>query len=609
MKTTEIQPVEEPAPAKGLPPSYTDVQEGKVVERVWGLEARLDPNVSFEEFTYWAKVEREMEEEENRQYVEEQGPLTVKKLIKGRFSKGIHHENRKKQERREHENAQNLNESSSGEKTGATLTTNDGSSSRSNAVSDEEWRTAARALRTASWGTIFYMITTDILGWSSCPFVFASLGFGPAIALYVVFGLFAGFSGWILWNVFLALDSSRYPMVNFGDCFFRVFGSKSRHFINLGQSLQLLMNVAVLILGNAQTLAQLANNKICFVVCMVILMVVGMVLGSIRSLQRLGWLTNASVWLNIVSFLIILVACANYGVDYNAVIHSTLIKKIGPVRTFAGPPPDMFQQQATGFAGQFTGVDNLVYSYGGAILFISFMAEMRHPWDFWKGMLCAQLFICIVYIFFGAFVYGHWGQYSISNINNAVEPYGLQLAGNILALITAIIACILYFNIGMKTIYQEVFQEILHFPAITTFRGRLLWYALGPIYWIIAFVVAAAVPNFSGISSLVGAFLILNFTYTFPGILYVGYRCQVDAALPGEGYNPVTGVTIRHDKGWRRWVRGFKKSWAMNVFCTLYFLGGLACSGMGSWAAIESLIEVFGAGGTVATSFGCAVPV
>lgn len=32
------------------------------------------------------------------------------------------------------------------------------------------------------------------------------------------------------------------------------------------------------------------------------------------------------------------------------------------------------------------------------------MAEMRHPMDFWKGMLVAQTFICVVYIFFGVFV-------------------------------------------------------------------------------------------------------------------------------------------------------------------------------------------------------------
>jgi len=338
-------------------------------------------------------------------------------------------------------------------------------------------------------------------------------------------------------------------------------------------------------------------------------MVAGMILGFIRSLQRLGWLANLSVWLNVVCFLIIMIAAANYGIDYDAVFNSTLLKIIEPIKTFAGPPPDHYQQQAHGFAGQFNGINSMVYSYGGALLFIAFLAEMRHPWDFWKGMLCAQSFICVVYIFFGAFVYGHFGQYSIGNIGNAIQPLRLQQANNIIGLITAAIACLLYFNIGMKTVYIEVCQEVFKWPEITSKKGKLLWYALGPIYWIIAFIVAAAVPNLNGISGLVGALLILNFTYTFPAILYIGYRCQIDAILPGEGFDPHTGQTIRHDTGLKRWRRGFMVNWHINILNVVYFLGGLVCSGMGTWAAIEGLISVFGDGGTVATSFGCGSPV
>lgn len=37
-------------------------------------------------------------------------------------------------------------------------------------------------------------------------------------------------------------------------------------------------------------------------------------------------------------------------------------------------------------------------------MFVAFLSEMRHPMDFWKGLLCAQTFISVVYIFFGAFV-------------------------------------------------------------------------------------------------------------------------------------------------------------------------------------------------------------
>ncbi|KAL5093345.1 hypothetical protein Trisim1_011150 [Trichoderma cf. simile WF8] len=572
----------------------------QIRERVWGFAARIDPTVTFEEYQYWAKIEREEEYQANLEFKAEHGPRTIKSVFLGRFSKGIHHENKKKAEAAAA--AENSGTASPDEKTGVTAT-------NAGLPTEAEWKQASRAMRTASWGTMFYLITTDILGWSSTPFVFASVGFGPGVALYIIFGAAAAFSGYILWKVFLGLDSSRFPMVSFGDTYFRVYGPFARHFINVAQAIQQFMTVAVLILGSGTTIAQLSSEKICYVACLIIFMVVGMVFGSIRSLQRIGWLANLSVWINIVSFIIIMVACANYPIDYSAVTNSTLIKTIEPIKLFAGPPPDQYQQQATGFAGQFNGINQMVYSYGGALLFIAFLAEMRHPWDFWKGMLCAQTFICVVYIFFGAFVYGHYGQYSASNINTVIQPFRLQTANNVLGLITGAIACLMYMNVGMKTVYVEVFQEILGLPPITSRKGRWLWYALGPLYWALAFVVGAAVPNLNGISGIVGALLILNFTYTFPAFLYIGYRVKADAALPGEGFDPVTGVTTRHDSGLKRWTRGFMVNWHINSMNIIYFLGGLVCSGMGSWAAIEGLIQVFGPGGTVATSFGCAAPV
>jgi amino acid permease len=130
------------------------------------------------------------------------------------------------------------------------------------------------------------------------------VGYGPGVALYVIFGIAAAISGWILWRVFLALDSSQYPILSYGDTFFRVFGKKSRHFINVTQSLQQFMTVAVLILSSGQVIAQLSSAKICYIVCFLIFTIVGIFAGSIRSLQRIGWLANASVWMNIVSFII-----------------------------------------------------------------------------------------------------------------------------------------------------------------------------------------------------------------------------------------------------------------------------------------------------------------
>jgi len=582
--------------------------EAGIHQRVWGLAARTDSTVTFEEYVHWAKIERAIEWEENKQYLAERGPRSFATVLGGRFSKGHNYEKKKQLERQQLQIDNNASEQTPGQQENLSGEKNPVNQDGAIVVTQEEWRTAARAMRTASWGTIFYLVTTDILGWSGAPFVFASVGYGPGVALYVIFGAAAAFAAFAMWKTFMGLDSSRFPMLSFGDPYLRVYGKWSRHGINVAQSIQQLLTVAVVILGNSSLLAQIAQEKICYIVVILIVALVGMGSGMIRTLQRLGWICNLSVWLNVVSFIIIMVASARLPIDYDAVFASTLLKTIEPVKTFAGPPPALYQQQTTGFASQFNAVNIMVYAYSGALLFIAFLAEMRHPWDFWKGVFLAQAFICVVYVFFGVFVYSQYGQYSIQNIGQVVQPYSLQTVGNVLGLLTGWFACFLYFNIGLKTVYLEVFQELLHFPPISTKRGAMMWYILGPIYWALAFIIAAGVPNLGGIVSFIGGLFSINFTYSFPVLMYFGYNIQINAALPGEGFDPATGITTRHDGGMKRWVRGYFKSPFLNTFLALYILAGLASSGMGTWAAVEGLLAVFGPGGTVATAFGCSNP-
>lgn len=164
---------------------------------------------------------------------------------------------------------------------------------------------------------------------------------------------------------------------------------------------------------------------------------------------------------------------------------------------------------------------------------------------------------------------------------------------------------VLYFNIGFKTVYIEVGQEVLGFPSITTKKGRILWIVLGPFYWILALIVTASLPSFNGIVGVVGSLLSLNFTYSIPGIAYFGYLVKNGARLPGEGFDPTTRVTTRLDGGLKRFFRGLRKSWYISIPVLLYVCGGLAASGLGTWSAILSLEGLLGPGGTIQTSWGC----
>lgn len=578
-------------------------------QRLWGLEARLDPTVTLEEYEFWAKIEREMEAVEHRQYMAKVKEDGFKGYIKAYFTSKIDHE----VEAVTHEAAQDA--ASAAEKTpeGAdktsVLVNNDSGLTplppKTHDI-DAEWRRAARALRTSGWVTVFYLITTDILGWGQTPYVFSSCGFGLASGVFIIFGLAAAASGMMIWKVFLALDSSRYPVLSFGDPFFRLFGPKTRNFINVTQALQMWCSVCVVLMGNSQILSQLAKAKVCYIAIVIINMIIGMISGALRSLKHIGWLCNFAVWFNIVSFIIICAAAGTNGPDVTLALQTTLLKTAEPVKTFVGTPPAQYQQQTHDlFAAKFSGIDSVVYAYSGALLFVAFLSEMRHPMDFWKGCLLAQTFILVVYVFFGAFVYHYFGQYSITSISQVVSPYGLQLVSNILALVTGYLAIFLYFNIGMKTVYLEVGQEILGLPPISSKKGYYYWLALGPLYWIIALVVAVSVPNFTSITNLIGGLLSLNFTYSIPAIMYVAWIIQHSAKLPGEGFDPYTGVTTRHDDGVKRWIRGVKNSWYLSIPAIAFAMAGLASSGMGSWSAIQSLKEIFGPGGTIQTSWSC----
>lgn len=275
-------------------------------ERLWGLHARLDPSVTFEEYTYWAKLERDLEREEKRLEIAARGSGG------GMFSflKG------KKKDTLAGlpvpDNNNNLSPNEKNSKTGGLVSDDSGSGSSPiaprSADLDAEWRQASRALRTASWSAAFYLITTDILGWGQTPYVFANTGYNLGAGMFVLFGFAAAASGWYIWRTFLALDSSRFPMVTYGDPFFRLFGPKTRHLINFAQSVQMFLSVCVILLGNTNVLAQVAvTSSLCYIVIAVINLIISMAGGFMRTLKHVGWFANGCVWINICSFIIMCV--------------------------------------------------------------------------------------------------------------------------------------------------------------------------------------------------------------------------------------------------------------------------------------------------------------
>ena len=120
-------------------------------------QARLlhDPAVSFEEYQYYAQRTRE-----------EQRHLEAPKLI---WREILTRSTVKNADKHDAIAVQKATEAKFVTKESRLL------------ITDEEWTNASRAMRTASSGAAFYLITTDILGPYGVGFAMGTLGWGPGI--------------------------------------------------------------------------------------------------------------------------------------------------------------------------------------------------------------------------------------------------------------------------------------------------------------------------------------------------------------------------------------------------------------------------------------------
>jgi hypothetical protein len=232
---------------------------------------------------------------------------------------------------------------------------------------------------------------------------------------------------------------------------------------------------------------------------------------------------------------------------------------------------------------------------------------------------------------YGLFVYSFQGQFTLPLAFQGVSKQSWQDLGNVLALITGLIAAGLYGNIGISCVFSFIIQnltelfnclEVAYYtiveewfkgPPLMSRKGRITWTCLYSflflfssttiadskgwivlviIYWALAFVVASAIPQVQTISGLVAAICIMQFTYTFPPLMLLGYNMRIAAnglhKADREPMGEAPSQIEAEDPGdtWRdfsRWKRAFfGGNVIFNVFNLVLFLGSLAMACLGT---------------------------
>jgi len=364
-------------------------------------------------------------------------------------------------------------------------------------------------------------------------------------------------------GVHRGVDSNEFPARNYGDLAFRTWGTIARHSVNFLQALALLLLLGQVVILFGLNIVEMSKNQLCYIICPLIFTVVGFFLGQVRTLRRYGIFANLAIWLNLLTIFISMGVIANSAPNYAASASSvgqdidpTTITKVNghypAIVRYGGLP-------TKNLVGSINGLLSGVLAYAGAQLFVEFMAEMRRPRDFLKAMWGAQIFIYVVYVVYGCFVYYYQGQYTINPSFQGVSTYAWQTVGNTLTLIAGLIAAGLYGNIGIKVFYNNVMCDLFNAPLITSRSGKIFYAIIVPIWWSIALIIAAAIPAYFEFVAVISASCLLNLTYTIPPFLALGYAMQKNSIRleDGDGFDPSTGRIGRTGTMVQRWMRGF----------------------------------------------------
>ncbi|KAB8246561.1 transmembrane amino acid transporter protein-domain-containing protein [Aspergillus flavus] len=355
--------------------------------------------------------------------------------------------------------------------------------------------TAEVKYKTLDWWQcgILMIAETVSVGVLSLPATLASIGLIPAIILIVGLGIVTTYSGYTI-----AQFRHKYPYVHsMADAGFILMGPIGRHIIEVGQLLFFLFACG----SHLLTFTVMMNTLTDHGTCSIVFGVVGLVLSLIFSLPRT--MKNVS-WLAVTSFLSI----------FSAVVITMI--GVGIER----PGYDQFQlTRKTSFVNGFTAVTNIVFAYCGHPAFFGFIAEMKNPHDFPKSLCMLQGFEIILYTVASAVIYRYAGQDVASPALGSAGPVVRKVAYGV-AIPTIVIAGVVLGHVAIKNVYVRMLRgtELMH---KRNWKSIGVWIGLAVVFWVIAWVIAEAIPVFSNLLSLVSALFVSWFTFGLPGVFWL----------------------------------------------------------------------------------------
>ncbi|KAK4446828.1 amino-acid permease [Podospora aff. communis PSN243] len=242
-----------------------------------------------------------------------------------------------------------------------------------------------------------------------------------------------------------------------------------------------------------------------------------------------------------------------------------------------------FPVAGTTFVAALNAFLNIAYTFIGQITLPSFIAEMEDPRDFPKALWACTIAEIIVFGIVGGAVYAYTGnQYMTAPAFGSLTEVYKKVAFSFM-IPTIIFLGVLYASVSARFIFFRIFHNSRH-KSEHTIVGWSTWAGILLATWILAFVIAEAIPFFSYLLSLMSSLFDSFFGFIFWGVAYFRMR-KADGRLSLLHKQTASGYILA----------------AFNIFIILV---GVFFLTVGTYASVEGIVEAFEAG-DVGSSFAC----
>ncbi|KAJ5911542.1 uncharacterized protein N7473_000845 [Penicillium subrubescens] len=367
------------------------------------------------------------------------------------------------------------------------------------------------------WQCGLLMICESVsLGVLSLPSAVATLGLVPGVILIIGLGLLATYTGY---NI--GLMRERYPHIqNLADAGEILLGRFGRELFGAGQFLFCIFVMGSHILTFRVMMNTITEHGTCSIVFSLVGMIISLALSIPRTMRGMTWISFAS-FLSIFSAVMITMISVGVEEHPGRIIEATV---------------------ETNLYTAFQAVSNIVFAYCAHVAFFGLIAEMETPKDFKKSLFMLQGFEIVLYLTAAVVIYYYVGTDVESPALISAGPLMKKVAFGI-AIPTIVGAGVVNGHIGLKYIYFRLTakSDLMH---QRNWKSVGLWLGLGVSCWIVAWIIAEAIPVFSDLNSLISALFASWFSYGLSGVYWLHLNAGQWFASPRKIALTILNVAI-----------------------------------------------------------------